>query len=361
MSSANRVDTLPAAFYGPKSVTGAAGGGTLGVGWSPDPRPGSPWADERALSDMAFPPCGLEQHGEVVAFLRSETHLLIARVEQVSSDGRWVARRVCTAVPLADALTRLATVVEALQVADPERIARTGQLEVTAVTRPVPTNLLVQALLVVLAPGGLDDGAQTWTLGQAVSPSDVLVVAGLLRAVHPAPGLVLGFAGRLSEVPDLGTPVSGEGRLCLHAGEGTERSIADPIPAISPAEWGVDGQRLMRLTEAEATRALEALSQLQRAIQPEDLFAVLEPHRVDYSGLSSDRALRALFARAAACPTDDLVPFAEPLLSRFEPAELLELDQLPWLDDFRSKLARALGRQLRLEPKALERLLGAEG
>jgi hypothetical protein len=62
-----------------------------------------------------------------------------------------------------------------------------------------------------------------------------------------------------------------------------------------------------------------------------------------------------------ACPTDDLAPFAEPLLARFEPAELLELDQLPWPSDFRSKLAWALGRKLKLEPKALERLLSAEG
>lgn len=354
------MDTLPAAFYGPMSVTGGAGGGALGVGWSPDPRPGSPWEDERARSDLAFRPCGLEQHGQVVAFVRSETHLLIALAEEVLSDGRRVARRICTAVPLADALTRLATVVEALQGADPERIARTGQLEVTEVSRPMPRDLLVQALFVVLAPGGLADGARTWSLGRAVAPFDVLVVAGLLRAVHPAPGLVLGFAGRLSEVPDLGIPASGEGRLCLHAGEGTERSIADPIPVISPAEWGLDGPRLLQLAEAEATGALEALSRVERAIQPEDLFAVLEPHRIDHGGLSSDRALRALLVRGVACPTDDLAPFAEPLLSRFEPAELLELDQLPWLDGFRSKLARALGRRLKLESKALERLLGAE-
>lgn len=355
------MNTLPAAFYGPNSVTGAAGGGTLGVGWSPEPRPGSPWADEGVLRELAFRPCGLEQHGQVVAFLRSETHLLIARVEQVSSDGRRVARRVCAAVPLADALTRLATVVEALQVADPERIARTGQLEVTEATRPVSTNLLVQALLVVLAPGALNDGVRTWTLGQAVASPDVLVVAGLLRAVHPAPGLVLGFAGRLADVPRLGTPASGEGRLLLHAGEDTERLIADPIPAISLSEWGIDGARLLQLAEAEAAKALHALSRARRAIQPEDLFAVLEPHRVDHGSLQPGRAVRALLARSVACPTDDLAPFAEPLLARFEPAELLELDQLPWPSDFRSKLAWALGRKLKLEPKALERLLSAEG
>lgn len=354
------MDTLPAAFYGPKSVTGAAGGGALGVGWSPDPRPGSPWADGRVLSQLAFRPCGLEQHGQVVAFLRSETHLLIARVEQVSSDGRRVAQRICTAVPLAGALTRLATVLEALQVADPERIAGTGQLEVSEATRPVSANLLAQALVVALAPGGLEDGARTWTLGQAVAPSDVLVVAGLLRAVHPAPGLVLGFAGRLAEKPELGTPGSGEGYLCLHAGEGTERSIADPIPAISPAEWGIDGPGLLQLPEAEATKALQAFSRVQQAIQPEDLFAVMEPHRIDHGGLSSDGAFGALLARGKACPTDDLAPVAEPMLPRFEPAELLQLDQLPWPDDFRSKLARALGRKLSLEPEALERLLGAE-
>lgn len=355
------MNTLSAAFYGPKSVTGAAGGGTLGVDWSPDPRPGSPWADEDARSSLAFRPCGLEQHGEVFAFLRTETHLLIARVEQVLSDGRRVARRVCAALPLADALTRLASVVEALQQADPELIARTGQLEVTGAARPVHADLMAHALLVVLAPGGLDDGVRTWTLGRAVAPPDVLVVAGLLRAVHPAPGVVLGFAGRLSEVPDLGNPAPGEGRLCLHAGEDTERSIADPIPAISAAEWGLDGPRLMQLEEAEATHALQELSQVQGAIQPEDLFAVLKPHRIDYGELTDDRALRALIARGKEGETDDLAPFAESLLGRFEPAALLELDQLSWPDDLRSKLARTLGRHLDLGPKALERLLGAEG
>jgi len=171
------VDTLPAAFYGPKSVTGGAGGGALGVGWSPDPGPGSPWADERWRSELQFRPCGLEQHGPVVAFLRSKTHLLIALAEEVLSDGRRVARRICTAVPREDVLTGLAPAIDALRRADPERVARTGQLEVTETARPVPSDLLVQALLVVLAPGGLAEGARTWTVGRAVDPAGILVVA----------------------------------------------------------------------------------------------------------------------------------------------------------------------------------------
>lgn len=354
------MEYLPAALYGPKSVTGGVGGGALGVGWSPEPPPDSPWADERARTELAFRPCGLERHGQVVAFLRLEAHLLVALAEEVLSDGRRVAQRVCAAVPLVDVFTHLVPVIEALQAADPVRIARTGHLELVASSRPVPAALMAQALHAVLAPGGLTEGVQTWTLGQAVAPSDILVVAGLVRAVHPTPGLVLGFAGRLSEVPDLGTSASGDGRLCLHAGEGTTRAIADPIPELSGAEWGIDGPSLLRLSEDEAGRALVALSRLQRPAQPEDLFAVLEPSRIDYGRLSSSCALRALLARGASCSPDDLVPFAEPLLSRFEPGDLLELDQLAWPNPFRRKVASALGRQLGLAPEALQEILGDE-